>query len=283
MKEIGEYLRKTREEKGISLNEVQEKTKIRLRYLEAIEEGNLDVIPGEVYCRGFIVNYANAIGIDGNHLLEEYAATKKEEEKQLQLEADSANSKKESKGKIAKEIKLSKEKKKTASSNNASSKVTSKFNLVLILCLIIPLIAGILLINRIPGLSFFQKNMTETNEPKVNEPEVQPTLNEAPMTQKDEDVQTSQIFPAPVTVYAEFSERVWVQVEADGETLFLKDGITFDSSSPKQVWTAQKELTIRLGNPRGIHLSLNGKDLGLIGERGIPKTIKITADGLVAP
>ena len=64
MIEIGRKLREAREKKGMSLTEIQEFTKIRLRYLEAIESGELDVIPGEVYRKGFISNYANAVGLE---------------------------------------------------------------------------------------------------------------------------------------------------------------------------------------------------------------------------
>jgi cytoskeleton protein RodZ len=76
MKEIGAKLRAAREAKNITLLEIQEQTKIRLRYLEAIESGNWEVIPGEVYRRGFICNYANAVGLDGEALLHEYSNAK---------------------------------------------------------------------------------------------------------------------------------------------------------------------------------------------------------------
>jgi cytoskeleton protein RodZ len=54
MKELGEFLKKTREEKGISLKDIQDRTKIRSRYLEAIEKGEFQIVPGEVYLRGFL-------------------------------------------------------------------------------------------------------------------------------------------------------------------------------------------------------------------------------------
>ncbi|MEW5933591.1 MAG: helix-turn-helix domain-containing protein, partial [Bacillota bacterium] len=59
MREIGELLRRTREEKGLTLKEAQVETKIRTRYLEALERGDDSVVPGEVYFRGFLRSYAN--------------------------------------------------------------------------------------------------------------------------------------------------------------------------------------------------------------------------------
>lgn len=72
MRELGEYLRREREARGISLDEIQEITKIRVRYLEAIERGEFADIPGETYVRGFLRNYARAVGLDGQAVLERY-------------------------------------------------------------------------------------------------------------------------------------------------------------------------------------------------------------------
>lgn len=76
---IGEKLKKARKERGWTLKDVQNKTKIRSRYLQALEEENFDIIPGEAYVRAFIKGYANQLGLDGNKLAEEYQQLKKEE------------------------------------------------------------------------------------------------------------------------------------------------------------------------------------------------------------
>src|SRR5690625_8005271 len=67
---IGDKLRETREAKNLSLEEIQEKTKIQKRYLRAIEEGNFHILPGSFCARAFIKEYAQALGIDANQLLE---------------------------------------------------------------------------------------------------------------------------------------------------------------------------------------------------------------------
>lgn len=73
--EIGTYLRETREEKGISLDSLQEKTKIQKRYLQAIEDGNFHLLPGKFYAKAFIKEYANAVDIDSTELIEAYDQT----------------------------------------------------------------------------------------------------------------------------------------------------------------------------------------------------------------
>lgn len=72
MTELGNRLKEARKEKGISLDDLQEMTKIQKRYLKNIEEGNYDSMPGKFYVRAFIKQYAEAVGLDPETLFEEY-------------------------------------------------------------------------------------------------------------------------------------------------------------------------------------------------------------------
>ena len=71
MNEIGVILKEARIEKGYTLDDLQQITKIQKRYLQAIEDGNLEVLPGRFYARAFIKQYADIVGLDGENLLEE--------------------------------------------------------------------------------------------------------------------------------------------------------------------------------------------------------------------
>ena len=65
MRELGIFLRQAREDKGMTIAEASDRTKIRQAYLEAIEAGNLDELPEDpVYVRGFVRIYAKVLGID---------------------------------------------------------------------------------------------------------------------------------------------------------------------------------------------------------------------------
>lgn len=72
MQELGGVLRSTRESLGLTLDEIESRTKIRKRYLSALEKGDWSVLPGRVYARGFVRNYAEALGLDGAELLQSY-------------------------------------------------------------------------------------------------------------------------------------------------------------------------------------------------------------------
>ncbi len=72
MAELGTRLKEARLSKGYSLDDLQEITKIQKRYLVGIEEGNYSIMPGSFYVRAFIKQYAEAVGLDAEEILETY-------------------------------------------------------------------------------------------------------------------------------------------------------------------------------------------------------------------
>lgn len=73
--QVGDVLRQARNRRKVELSEVETATRIRLRYLQAIEAEEWSVLPGGVYTRGFIRTYANFLGLDGDRLVEDYRAS----------------------------------------------------------------------------------------------------------------------------------------------------------------------------------------------------------------
>jgi cytoskeletal protein RodZ len=70
--ELGTRLKEARLSKGYSLDDLQEITKIQKRYLVGIEEGNYSIMPGSFYVRAFIKQYAEAVGLNPEDILETY-------------------------------------------------------------------------------------------------------------------------------------------------------------------------------------------------------------------
>jgi cytoskeleton protein RodZ len=66
--EIGRLLEQKRKERGLTLEEVEQATKIRKRYLTGLERDNYAILPDAVYARGFLKTYANYLGLDGEAL-----------------------------------------------------------------------------------------------------------------------------------------------------------------------------------------------------------------------
>jgi helix-turn-helix protein/uncharacterized protein DUF4115 len=70
--DIGATLREARNRRKVELSEVEAATKIRVRYLLAIENEEWDALPGHAYARGFIRTYAYHLGLDGERLADDY-------------------------------------------------------------------------------------------------------------------------------------------------------------------------------------------------------------------
>ncbi len=68
---IGPVLEKARKERGLTLEEAEQATKIRKRYLEGLESEDYGVLPDAVYAQGFLKTYANYLGLDGEGLARE--------------------------------------------------------------------------------------------------------------------------------------------------------------------------------------------------------------------
>lgn len=69
MKTVGKILKKVRQERGITLSEVEKATKIRFRYLQALENDEYDKLSSATSTRGFIKNYAEFLGLTSTQLL----------------------------------------------------------------------------------------------------------------------------------------------------------------------------------------------------------------------
>jgi transcriptional regulator with XRE-family HTH domain len=72
MSQLGERLREARESQGISISQAAVETRILQRYIVALEDGDFQHLPGDVYARGFIRNYAEYLNIPAEELIELY-------------------------------------------------------------------------------------------------------------------------------------------------------------------------------------------------------------------
>src|SRR5579864_6922114 len=72
MPDIGSTLREARMRDRIDISEVEAQTKIRAKYLRAIENEEWDLLPGPVYAKSFLRTYGDYLGIDSRMLIDEY-------------------------------------------------------------------------------------------------------------------------------------------------------------------------------------------------------------------
>jgi transcriptional regulator with XRE-family HTH domain len=72
MGSFGENLRRERELRGIDLRDIAEATKISVRFLQALEQDRVDVLPGGIFPRAFVRQYARYLGLDPERLVAEF-------------------------------------------------------------------------------------------------------------------------------------------------------------------------------------------------------------------
>lgn len=82
--EIGQILKEEREAKNLTLDDIQDMTKIQKRYLQAIEDNEFHRLPGRFYARAFIKEYALVLGLDPNTLLSYFDAENVQQEETVQ-------------------------------------------------------------------------------------------------------------------------------------------------------------------------------------------------------
>ena len=77
---FGDWLRRQREMREISLRDIAERTKISLRYLEAMEEDRFDLLPAPIFAKGFLREYARYVGLSPDEVVNHYLSVQQPEE-----------------------------------------------------------------------------------------------------------------------------------------------------------------------------------------------------------
>lgn len=293
MKEIGSQLQKARLKKNLSLSDVQEITKIRSVYLEAMENGNFEKIPGEVYRKGFLVNYANALEIDSNPLLERYNQIRGAELRRESTQEEYADVK-------VVAIKDEKEEKVAVTAvkehNKRKFKLKNAGNLRAALVILIVIILFSVVIKSLSNLGsskMIRANSRDAKQYTVTDKSTEAVSVESVASEEDvaldesgEAVETATGEPNSATaindlrVTAEFTETVWMDITVDDQSIYPGSGATFYPTSPKQEWVGNKKVDLYVGNIGGVKLRLNGKLLENLGESGIVRKLTITASGV---
>ncbi len=230
MQTVGEVLRNERENKGLSIKEIEAATSIRCLYINAIEEDNYTIVPGEVYLKGFIRNYANYLGLDARQMIELY--------RQSQTDVPAENET------------IAVDRPKKVPEKPAISKQPNR---LLIMSLLVVFIAG-------TAWWLFSSPKT-AKEPQTDQQAQQtPAIpKQTPTPSSTPPAQTK-----PVVLTAKYTERCWTSVTADGKQIY--EGIP--QAGETMTWEAQNTITITAGNAGGIDIVSNGQALGKLGEKG---------------
>ena len=269
---FGDRLRREREMRGITLQEITESTKISRRHLEALEGEHFDQLPGGVFNKGFVRAYARFLGLDEDQAVADYSAA--------------SNEQPEPEDKFPLEI------------HEEPKRHLNPRRSPLPLAFAIAALVGVLV-----GYAFWAKSRPHTNEsaaastrqaspvaattaPPVNTPV--PAAESAPpareVTSASSPRQPAQAAPEkPVkpekvfVVQVKAKEDSWVSIVADGRSIMER---VLTAEKQKKI-KAGKTLILRTGNAGGIEVTFNGVSLGSLGNENEPRTLTFNAAGLV--
>jgi cytoskeletal protein RodZ len=265
MESAGERLKKIRQEKGISLEEAHNKTKIHLDILKAIEGDSLTNL-NPVYLRGFFKIYCNFLGVNPN----EYIPGLKQPTSQVK--AEHANEKVDTFLKSA-SIKI-----RTFRPTKGTKRV---FIFILTFALI-----WIILFNLGKFISSRRNSYAKKQRPSVSVPiknekaalksqEAKTQIAQLKSPNKYQDTQRGSVSVIRLGIRAR--ENCWVSLKIDGRSVFQR----VLEKGRYESWEAKDKMELSLGNAGAVELEVNGQVFSNLGKRGEAiKNILITKEGL---
>jgi transcriptional regulator with XRE-family HTH domain len=243
MVSLGQELKRERELRGISLKEIADSSKISMKFLAALEEDRLDILPGEFFIKGIIRTYAKSIGLDEDYALNKYH--------EISLLQEEALQKVQKKGEIQPKI---------------SKKRKILLSLAIVFILLVSVILSFYFLSQPKEIA---KPPEKTQIPVVSqEPEVilPPPPVAVPVVVEEEKEMNLEI---------SFLQETWVKVYADGE---LKLNGIYQPGDNFQI-KALKELVFYTGNAGGISCTINGKKAKPFGPSGtVLRNIRMTLE-----
>jgi cytoskeleton protein RodZ len=275
MTSIGERLRRQRLERGFDLGQVARETKISQKLLEAIEAEDFDKLPGGVFRKSFVRQYARALGLDEDEIAADLEQIVPPEDPLALLHQGGLESEIPALPTASKEL-------------NRRWLVTSFGSFATVLVVMLACAAV---------YSWWQKSRQEVTRENVKSHEAapppaatQPAIPPPPATESSAAppvtpaaAQVAPQSPEPAValppgkfrVGMTAIEPVWVRVTVDGKPAFVG---TLESGASK-TFDAESAVRVRAGNAGGLSVELNGKPIGEIGPRGQVRTVELTPSG----
>jgi cytoskeletal protein RodZ len=270
METIGEYLKRIREERGLSIQQVADKTRISPIYIQALEENRLEKFPGEVFARGFVRVYGHCLGLDDPDTMTRFTQSARpffrERDENRRTTEQSAEQEK-----IRKE----------RQSRIIQAAIVTVLGLTILTVYVINSRHSLVTkepagpVSDPPSAPVSETVIPVEPSPELTEPAVnKPALKEAEPTKP---VNTPPL-PAPVeglVLVIEAVESSWVSAKIDGggtKEVFLEPG-------EKVTWKASDHFLVSFGNAGGVKVRFNGKSLPPFGPKGaVVKNVKIARD-----
>lgn len=252
----GETLRKERERQKLTIQDIEQGTSIRSAYIEALEKGDYDALPGEVYAKGFVKNYANFLNLDAEKLAKDFAA----EMSPPSVTEDNFSAPEDEKivAETPKEkLKITELKEPNLKlSNHSQGSSNSSSTMIIAAVFLIAIFAG--------GIWYYLQNSPETVANVNPPPQTETTQPPVAETSSQQNPVSAAVPQDGVNIQATFNGECWTRVFVDGA--FVYEGVP--AAGQIMDWHGVEGVTIRVGNAGGVEISMNGQNLGALGGVG---------------
>jgi len=288
MSSVGDTLRRERLRKDLGLEQISRETKISARLLEAIENDQFELLPGGVFAKSFVRQYARFLGLDEEELAGEVAKA-----------MNPAGELPSFTGALPEPAFKVPPVTEWEGASRSNSSALPALALVVAVMLVCSAVYAWWQRSRRPGpvkapVAAAQKAAAPVPAPKPPEPTpapVTPAVADNPETAPKTEVSTSPAAPesatAPAPVESENAaatlhvsltadDDAWVQVWADGKSVIsglLKPNVV-------KTVSAAESIRVRTGNAGSLQLTVNGTPAGPLGPKGQIRVVEVTREGV---
>lgn len=230
MGSFGAWLRRQREVREISLRDIADRTKISLRYLEAMEDDRFDLLPAPIFAKGFLREYARYVGLSPDEVVNHWLSVQQPEE----LEETKHEIRRRDKGR----------------------RRSWTWGLFLLL-------AGALLLAVVAAFSYFAEKRRE--DPAVRQAPPPMAAPPAASIPAETPAPPPEAPKAPLEVTLDFNESCWVDVVTDGKNRLSE---LREQGESLQLAGQESIVFLKIGNAGAVDIQVNGYPLELDKAKG---------------
>lgn len=235
---FGDWLRRQREMREINLRDIAERTKISLRYLEAMEADRFDLLPAPIFAKGFLREYARYVGLSPDEVVNHYLSVQQPQE-----------------GEDGKEDTKVRTRPKPLDPGQPPVQKTWSYGLLLTL-------GGLILLALVAAAAWFadrrrDEPAAESVPPPIAAPLPAPVQPAAAPPVPEEP-------SAPLEVALDFTRDCWVEALIDGKNRLSELRVQGESLQLR----AEESIVLTLGNAGAVEVQVNGYPLALDRQEG---------------
>jgi cytoskeletal protein RodZ len=248
--ELGQLLREAREKKGLSIAEVEQETRIRRPQIEALEEESYEKLPAGIFRKGLLRSYAQYLGLDLKEIMTLYGG----EAEQVGPATPVAEGFEPPKG------------------------MTISSWLFIDLFLGALIVASLAVVGALARDRWFATSPSSSPTPTRHASLASPVLQLTPTNTPSATSTPTQIPSGRLQADVEIIARTWLEVIVDGEPAFrglIEAGTNWS-------WFAEDSIAMHVGNASGVLVTVNGQELGPLGEQDEVVDIEWTWESLYA-